>query len=932
MIFSKFFKAKWQNKDSNIRISAINDELAINVVEDKDILMTLLQEDENELVRRSVLLKINDFNIWLSASIENTNKKIREYALRQVEKILLGQSSIILSVDEKLTFITEHNNNALLEALLKIESNDELIIALFHKLDKPRLVHSLFKEKKSEVVQLFLVEKIDQKEALEKLLKFSASDKVTVVIENKIAALTNAELKPIKIKKQVQLILAKFLALKDIVDYKDVLNKRVNIVAEWQSIEEELNCLSDDEVNLFNTKYQDIESQLSKVFVKKAEFYEQQLIEEKLLKDKTSDKEQFSLLINEHAHLVTTAIFENNEINEQEFNEKLDNIEQSLTNSVLNENEKKPFFSQLVKLREQLGKLPEIAQSVTEATHLVSKISQVALPTTTDELNEKSAIYNDWLGQWKQLNKKSSGILPDSIVNAYQQVVSQWDNALKPLLKEQSNKVHLAKKKLADVGRLISQGKFNAAFGVFKKAEHFYLQLSQSQQVRIQRDFDNIKEKIADLSDLEHFIATPRKQKLLEQVNELVVNPLDNPNEQASKVKAFRKTWNSLGHADDDVEKTLNDEFNLACEQAFAPCRLFFSEQEKLRELHLVTRTALINSAKNLTESIEEDSVNFKAIDAELIKLQQQWRDAGEVDRNVYKELNSEFSKALKPVKLKVAGFHQTNTDQKQQLIEKAVLLSQLDDVHQAINQVKELQRQWKTIGYCGKHTENTLWQKFRTINDDIFSKRQALQSVEKEEQAKLTNLLKDQLDNLATQIKESSSIAEFEQCKAQVSEIKIQAEQGKLRDNKLFKVMSELTTELVEAVEQAKEKKENEKWLNLFTCFENMSHLEHNVENSSEYSALPTVWKKQIGDVLTNTSPVDRSVKTLELEIIAGVESPAEFKAERMTVQVSLMKEQMSSGHRITNEQALVEWLGLGALSEQDSSFIARLKPIYCY
>ena len=81
------------------------------------------------------------------------------------------------------------------------------------------------------------------------------------------------------------------------------------------------------------------------------------------------------------------------------------------------------------------------------------------------------------------------------------------------------------------------------------------------------------------------------------KINELVETPLDNPNEQADKVKNFRKTWNLLGHADEELDKGLNEAFNQACELAFAPCRLFFAEQEKLREQHFILRTNIIEQA-----------------------------------------------------------------------------------------------------------------------------------------------------------------------------------------------------------------------------------------------------------------------------------------------------------------------------------------------
>jgi hypothetical protein len=108
----------------------------------------LLAEDDNELVRRAVLLKINNFTLWLSTSVNNNNKKIRHYALQQVENILLGKDTLTLSNDEKLQFIKEHEKSALFDSLLRVEQNEDIIIALYQKLAKPQLLTTLFKTKK----------------------------------------------------------------------------------------------------------------------------------------------------------------------------------------------------------------------------------------------------------------------------------------------------------------------------------------------------------------------------------------------------------------------------------------------------------------------------------------------------------------------------------------------------------------------------------------------------------------------------------------------------------------------------------------------------------------------------------------------------------------------------------------------------------------
>ncbi|MBA6365764.1 DUF349 domain-containing protein, partial [Colwellia sp. BRX8-8] len=317
----------------------------------------------------------------------------------------------------------------------------------------------------------------------------------------------------------------------------------------------------------------------------------------KLVADKRLANEHFNSALNEMSKKLTTTIFESGDLDEAEYQDKLEQLREEITSSILNSKEQQHFIALVKAQAKKLAQLPEIAQSVSDATHLISKISQVALPKNIEELNLRKPLFDQWLQEWKTVELKAAGVLPQSIVDAFKEIRQQWQQGLKSLIKEQGLLLSQCQKKVADVKRLIMTGKYNAAFGVFKKAKKHFDGLSEEQKSRVQRDFDDIADKIAELSDLEQSIATPRKQQLLVDIKLLVDQPIDNPNEQAAKVKQFRVTWNSLGHAEESIEKELNYQFNALCEQAFAPCRLFYAEQEKLRELHLESRQQLIINA-----------------------------------------------------------------------------------------------------------------------------------------------------------------------------------------------------------------------------------------------------------------------------------------------------------------------------------------------
>ncbi|NQZ23530.1 MAG: DUF349 domain-containing protein [Colwellia sp.] len=941
MIFSNFFKAKWQHKDHNVRLTAISTELSSSAADDIQILTNLAEGDKNELVRRAALIKMANFVSWQKNSIDNDNKKVREYCIKQVEKILLGQHEITISSEDKLALLKTNHKLPALDLWLQNENQTNVVIALFEKINKPQLTLSVFSNKQDESIQAYLLEQALTVEVLEKLLKKACNSEIKSNIEQKIIYLHELTARPEKIKKGVQLVLAKLLALKDINEYQQLKSKQTVLEEQWHGYHHEFTCLTSLECENFNSKYQEINKQLAKHFAPLHEVFEQQIIIDKLIQDKKSASEGFNQQLKILNQQLTTTIFESGNLDEQHYQSELEQLTSAIKSSVLNATEQNSFIVLVEAHHKKLSQLPAIAQSVSEATHLISKISQVALPKDIDELNIRKPLFDQWLKEWQSVEKKAAGVLPESIVSAFKEIQQQWQKGLKPLIKEQGALLSQCQKKIADVNRLISTGKYNAAFGVFKKVTKHFELLSDIQKLRVQRDFDEVSNKILELSDLEQSIATPRKKELLLEIQLLVEQPFDNPNDQATKVKQFRVTWNALGHAEEALDKDLNHKFNALCEQAFAPCRLFYAEQEKLREQHLEARRQLIEQAKTFADnflatfngSIENKTVDWKFIDGKLNKLQQQWQSSGQVDKNKFQSLNQHFIENLQPVKVELRNYQQANTESKMLLIAQAKQSLNDEDVFSAIENVKKLQAQWRTIGYSGQREENHLWQKFRRLNDQLFEKRdaakQAEQSERQQQQVEFTQQLECFQQQLSKPLSEADLLSVKENINSLLTEIINQRPVVKVAANLADKLLVQLSKQL----EKINQDKQAIIWSNVFTCLNTIasSNTLTPDELAESLAELPSNWQKRLQECNQNKNVIDRSDKTLELEILASKDSPEEFKAQRMQVQVSLMQSQMLSGQNIDLTKSLIEWLKLGKLSEEDLPLLARVKSIYC-
>ncbi|MEW6991562.1 DUF349 domain-containing protein [Colwelliaceae bacterium 6441] len=930
MIFSPFRKkSPWQSKDSNTRIAAINNDLDIHQEASFAILLSLLDEDNNELVRRAVLVKLNDFPTWYKASQSNNNSKVRLYAQQEVEAIIMGQRELKLSDDAKIEFIHTKPKQSFFDAWLNVEKSPDVVIELFKRLDKPQLALTTFKNNLNAKVQAFIIEQENTLEGLEKLLKKSTEQDISNSISEKINRINAQIEKPIKLAKQTQLTLSKLLALKECSDYQTFIDKQDALQNEWQTLTQSFDCLAQEQQQLFLTKHTDIIQQLKNIFASKAEAFEQQKIANALAAEKQASHKYIENEVKKLEQCLSDSIFEDNKIDDEVFTQQVADLQKEISSSPLNSDSQQHFLREIDDIQTKLSQLPQIAQSLTDATHLISKMSQKAIPDSISQLAEQEHDFEQWLKEWQGVYQTSNGCLPLSMTNAYDEIVNSWHTALKPLRQQQNQVFHKVQRKLHDFDRLVNSGKYNASFGVFKTIQKSFEQLNEQQKYRLQRLYDAAQEKISELSDWEHYIATPRKQSLLEKVSQLVHQPLDNPNEQAKKVKEYRRLWNSLGHADDEIEQTLNKEFNNACEQAFAPCRLFYAEQDKIRAQHLVNRLAIIEKAKKFADDFDQNKANWKSTDGQLNQLKQQWHDAGEIERDKYKQINEQFNALLKPVRMAINHYYQENSLAKSNLIKQAEKLLDVDDVQSAVNDIKHLQKQWREIGYSGLKEENKLWQSFRVINDALFERRNLNQASLKDQQKKL----RDHYDEAIKRIEEQAFIdlnkSALNAARLELTQLKQQAIDENISLKPIMVKIDTLLSRIEQAFIQLKSEEELQVWQDVFLSLE--VSINNDITTSAHYIALPSHWQKKLSDLPLEPGQFEQRLEqTIALEILSKIDSPEEDKARRLAIQIDLLQSHMSSGNTLNLKESFIKWLNIGRLTSQDLPLLTRVKRVF--
>ena len=138
--------------------------------------------------------------------------------------------------------------------------------------------------------------------------------------------------------------------------------------------------------------------------------------------------------------------------------------------------------------------------------------------------------------------------------------------------------------------------------------------------------------------------------------------------------------------------------------------------------------------------------------------------------------------------------------------------------------------------------------------------------------------------------------------------------------------------------ITQINTEQERKNWQSVFALLEKIAHNNSNIAtptiaDENEYQNLTNFWQKRVIEqcLLTFKATTDlRAEKTLALEILAQVPSPAELAQQRMAVQVSLMQEQMQTSEVIDLQEKFTDWLALGKLEADDLPLLERVKQIF--
>ncbi|MGE0089809.1 MAG: DUF349 domain-containing protein [Bacteroidales bacterium] len=253
-----------------------------------------------------------------------------------------------------------------------------------------------------------------------------------------------------------------------------------------------------------------------------------------------------------------------------------------------------------------------------------------------------------------------------------------------------------------------------------------------------------------------------KKYAVIEKLKELINNN-ESIGDTFQEFRELQRQWKETGPVPQQQLKDLWNTYNHHVEKFYD----YISINKELRDLDLKKNIELKTEICEKAEKLIDNTsvvIAFKS----LQKLHNQWREIGPVPNDQRDIIWERFKEATRVINKKHQDYfknlkddQKNNLDQKADLCQKAEdILAQKIEAHKVwiekTQEILELQKVWRTIGFAPKKDNNKIYARFRNACDKFFELKREFYAQNKELQdSNLTK--KTELCEQAESLKEST-------------------------------------------------------------------------------------------------------------------------------------------------------------------------------
>lgn len=394
-------------------------------------------------------------------------------------------------------------------------------------------------------------------------------------------------------------------------------------------------------------------------------------------------------------------------------------------------------------------------------TELISKLEELLLKDAGEVANDVRALQKEYQKIWtsefeaakqafvdeggksKEFDfaKSAEDLLFEGLIEKFNKLKKESDNKIAA---EQAKNLIIRQEIIAKIKDL-SQLSENVGAAVRKLQElqtkwketgpvspHKYKDVQADYSRAVEDIYYNLKI-FRDLQEHDLKKNFEHKTELIEKLK--TIQSLENIKEAERLIKIYRNEWDEIGPVPNSKWEILKQEYKTVLDETYSKIKSHYNAIEEQKENNLKAKQALIEKAKEITESVINEGKAGKWNEAtdKLIALQGEWKTTGRTTEKDNEKIWGEFRAVcdafFEHKKEFFAGLNEkfaANRKIKSELIAKAEALQNSTDWQKTGLELIKLQENWKKHPSNGDKEEPKLFQRFRKACNTFFDAKKA--------------------------------------------------------------------------------------------------------------------------------------------------------------------------------------------------------------
>ncbi|MGB7931469.1 MAG: DUF349 domain-containing protein [Gammaproteobacteria bacterium] len=598
------------------------------------------------------------------------------------------------------------------------------------------------------------------------------------------------------------------------------------------------------------------------------------------------------------------------------------------------------------------------------------------LLATTGELQERRV--TELERRWEALERPTA----PGLAEALQQEFASRHDLLRKRLKRQATQrrqaLEEAESLIDGMDSVLKEGELERALSQRDRARHLLKIAAGSDERKraaLQARLQRLHPRLEQLRQWRHWGSGNARERLCAELEALAGSVLPAA-ELATRVRTAREDWKRIDRGEGPAREALWLRFDHACSQAYAPYQQERREQAERLATHLARKQALCRELDAFERDTDWKTVDWRAADRMVRSAAERWRRIGAVPAKARRSLEKDYRAVLARLESHLETERERELRRRRALIARVEQLAAAPDLRSAIREAREAQEKWSPTVLTGQEQEQQLWKAFRQACDAVFSKaREERAAADTERQANLdrklalcTELealldssqanLHDLVQRFATAAGEWRDIGALPRQQERSVEARYEAlmkrfarrrqQESKAAEQALLQEVRErsrlcerletavLENNLAEADRIGLAEDTRRAWEARAPLDASQAlGLQQRFELAGRALTGETGSREELLDTLSRNL-ARRLDLCLQMEIAAGLESPAEFAEARMRLQVSRLADAL--GHRqegaVTGagrlRELLLDWYQTGpAPMEARAGLAARVERV---